>query len=202
MARTQIRSGDVEDGGIADGDVSASAGIAWSKLSKSGAVPGDVGASAASHGSAHAGGGGDAVPSATPSVAGLMPAADKAKVDGLGSWAAVGDTSTSDATPTVLKQDTEPPGKHGLQVLVQVAARKQGANLVGGWVLAATYDWRDPGMVLVGSVTVLHVAKDDANLNATLDANGDNWRVVVTGLADTTIDWHCNVVGSVAVNPP
>ncbi len=49
IADGAVTSAKITDGAIVNADVSTSAAIAWSKVSKSGAVPGDVGAAAASH---------------------------------------------------------------------------------------------------------------------------------------------------------
>ncbi len=49
IADGAVTGAKIADGTIVNADISSGAAIAWSKLSKSGAVPGDVGAAAASH---------------------------------------------------------------------------------------------------------------------------------------------------------
>lgn len=63
---SEVTSAKIANGAIVDDDVNSSAAIAWTKVSKSGAAPTDVGAAAATHASAHRQAGADPLwPNAT-----------------------------------------------------------------------------------------------------------------------------------------
>jgi hypothetical protein len=74
---------------------------------------------------------------------------------------------------------------------VEVIAEETTTNSEqASYKLVGTF-YRDDGggATIVGSVTQAHVAESTGTMDATLDANDDNMRVRVTGVAATSIRW-------------
>ena len=126
---------------------------------------------------------------ATSSYAGFMSAADKTKLDHVGTTFS-GTVQTTNATPAVVATRTIT-GRSVETLQIEVAGIR-GTTFVeaGGYLLQATFR-RGSGTapVQVGTTTVLATHEDVAGWNAALVLVGDDVQVQVTGVADVTINW-------------
>jgi hypothetical protein len=106
----------------------------------------------------------------------------------------VGRAVTTDATATTLLSLSLLPSRTTL-IRAQVLARRTGGS--GGsaedgaaYLLAATYKMVAGTPTLIGSITSIHSAEDQAGWNATLDVSGGNVRLRVTGAANNNVSWN------------
>lgn len=105
------------------------------------------------------------------------------------------DVNTTDATTTTLGTLTLLSGKT-YQVEATIVARRTGggsgtAEDGAGYIVAGTFKTVAGSATVIGSVTAVHTAEDQAGWAATLDTSGTGVRVRVTGAAGNNVTWHC-----------
>lgn len=98
---------------------------------------------------------------------------------------------TTDATQgTAARFDTSFWANAVFTVLARVTARETAdSDEAAGYILAATFKRDGNVLAIVGAATVVHSAEDTGGWAATLDADGDDIRVRVTGAAATLVKW-------------
>lgn len=106
-----------------------------------------------------------------------------------------GDCQTTDATATTLMSLTLSASKTYL-VEARIVARRTGGSAGAaedgaGYFVAGTFKTSGGVATLIGALTAIHTAEDQAAWVATLDTSGTAVRVRVTGAANNNITWHC-----------
>lgn len=98
-------------------------------------------------------------------------------------------TTTDGTTVTTLVAITLPTGTAGIPNLLISA--KTSTPAVGGWILAGTFKNVGGTVTQVGATLVSLTVQDVALATAAVvfDVTGATFRVRVTGVAATTIDW-------------
>ena len=99
--------------------------------------------------------------------------------------------ATTDGTQTVgATFDTSPWVDAAFQVTAHVTARETAdSDEIASYIRTAAFK-RDGGTLsLVGSVATTFTAESTGAWDCTLDADGDNIRVLVTGAAATAVKW-------------
>lgn len=109
----------------------------------------------------------------------------------------VGRTVTTDATPATLLTISLLPSRTTL-LRAQVIARRTGgsggtAEDGAGYVFTGTYKMVAGAATLIGAVTAVHTAEDQAGWAATFTVSGGNVLVTVTGAANNTVTWNGKV---------
>ncbi len=109
----------------------------------------------------------------------------------------VGRTVTTDATPTTLLSISLLSSRTTL-LRAQVIARRTGgssgtAEDGAAYVFVGTYKMVSGTATLIGSVTALHTAEDQAGWAATFTLSGGNVLLSVTGAANNTVAWNAKV---------
>jgi hypothetical protein len=101
--------------------------------------------------------------------------------------------TTPDAVQATLENFTGIPNRVYL-VNANVLAIAQDLSSQAGYRLFGVFKTDAAGaMTQVGATTVVAIAETNAALDATLDANVNDIRVRVTGLAATNINWRGNL---------
>lgn len=103
-------------------------------------------------------------------------------------------TATTDATVTTLHTFTVP-ASTTYYIHATVVARRTGgtggtAEDGAGYEIIGTYKNVSGTATLIGAVSALYTAEDQAGWNATFDTTGATVRVRITGAADNNISWH------------
>lgn len=102
----------------------------------------------------------------------------------------VGVTTTDDTPVAAATFDTSFWANAVFTVLARITARETVASdEAAGYIRAATFKRDGDVLGIVGSVTAVHTAEDTGGWDATLDANGNNIRALVTGAQATDIKW-------------
>lgn len=99
--------------------------------------------------------------------------------------------ATTDGTQTTAATfDTSAWEDAAFMVQARICAREtDDSDEIAGYLLAGAFKLDGGTLSLVGSVSQLFVAESTGGWDATLDANGDNIRVRVTGAAATDVKW-------------
>lgn len=109
----------------------------------------------------------------------------------------VGRTVTTDATPTTLLSISLLPSRTTL-LRAQVIARRTGgaagtAEDGAAYIFVGTYKVVAGTATLIGAVTALHTAEDQAGWAATFTLSGGSVLLSVTGAVDNNIAWNAKV---------
>jgi hypothetical protein len=96
--------------------------------------------------------------------------------------------STANATPVALDTFTLPASCEAT-VTARINARDRTADDHAGYVVHAAFKRRAAGTSIVGAAAGALTAESDATWAATLDASGNDIRVMVTGAATNVCDW-------------
>lgn len=116
-------------------------------------------------------------------AASLAVQANDSRLDG------VATVATADATPTALLTLTV--GADAAVLLEAHVAAKQASGVRAGYIVRALIYRTGAGAAAIeGLVQDPFARESDVNLNATIDVNGNDARVMVTGLAATSINWR------------
>ena len=99
---------------------------------------------------------------------------------------------TSDATTTTIYQTTIA-DETTCNVRAIIVGVQSGGGNRASYELVGTFYRSGGGATQQGSTTVLHSAESNASWNAVLDADSNDVRVRVTGIAATDIRWQANL---------
>ena len=108
--------------------------------------------------------------------------------------------ATTDATVTTLHSFTLT-ASTTYRIEARVVARRTGgtsgtAEDGAGYIIVGTYKTVAGAATLVGAVSALYTAEDQAAWDATLDTSGTAVRVRVTGAANNNVTWHSTLIVS------
>lgn len=109
----------------------------------------------------------------------------------------VGQTATTDATPTTLAS-VALASEHTTLLKARVAARRVAGSAGSaedgaGYTLVGVYKMVSGVATLIGAVTAVHAAESQAAWNATFTVSGGNVLLQVTGAANNTVVWTGNI---------
>ena len=101
--------------------------------------------------------------------------------------------NTTDGTAATAATFTTQSNKAYLAIAKVIATETADFDEVAGYVRAATFKNDGGTLTLIGSVTDVATHESTSAWNVTLDADGDDIRVRVTGAASTAISWKVDL---------
>ena len=102
-----------------------------------------------------------------------------------------GTVQTTNATATQIAAWTIPDTSAG-HILVRITGKRSGAATTAAYFRGGNIESSGGTRVYTAGADI-HSIEDDVNWATTLDINGSDFRVRVTGIAAQTIDWFCEI---------